>query len=72
MSLHPIIEPAGTLATGWKLVPHEPAPNADLRHPDEIPSDDVESGDRTIAPDLGDHLVTVPATRSKWEMGEVG
>jgi len=37
MSLHSIIEPAGTLMTGWKLVPKRDCHAADVRNEDDIP-----------------------------------
>jgi len=37
MSLHSIIEPAGTLMTGWKLVPKRDCHAADVRNDDDIP-----------------------------------
>ncbi|HET9628296.1 MAG TPA: hypothetical protein VFP14_02325 [Novosphingobium sp.] len=37
MSLHSIIEPAGTLMTGWKLVPKRDCHSADVRNEDDIP-----------------------------------
>jgi hypothetical protein len=37
MSLHTIIEPAGTLMTGWKLVPQPECRAADVRNDDDIP-----------------------------------
>jgi len=39
MSLHSIIEPAGTLVTGWKLVPKRDCHAADVRNEDDIPLD---------------------------------
>lgn len=39
MSLHLIIEPAGTLLTGWKLVTRQDCHAADLRNDDDIPLD---------------------------------
>lgn len=39
MSLHTIIEPAGTLLTGWKLVTQRNCHEADIRNDDDIPLD---------------------------------
>ena len=62
MSLHSIIEPAGTLSTGWKLVPRDPH-KADIRNRDEAAPPPGDEGDRTPPP---------ADPRSRWEVGEVG
>ena len=68
MSLHSIIEPAGTLLTGWTLVPHDEKKTADVRNKDECPTCETDEGDRTP---VGDDDVAPVETRSKWERGEV-
>jgi len=71
MSLHSIIEPAGTLVTGWKLVPKPDCNAADLRNEDDIPLE-VAS-----APAPAENAARIVPT-SKWEersereLGEVG
>ena len=60
MGLHSIIEPAGTLQTGWKLTDKDPA-KADIRNKDEVEP----------APEPGPAKRSAK-TRSKWELGEVG
>lgn len=63
MSLHCIIEPAGTLLTGWGLIPEHDAPiPADPRNRDEARPPNPREGDRTPPP-------VVP---SKWELRKVG
>lgn len=56
MGLHSIIEPAGTLMTGWELVP-DCSDLIDIRNKDRGPVPDSADGDRTPAIE--------PA--SKWE-----
>lgn len=63
MSLHSIIEPAGTLLTGWKLVPRTGKEAADIRNDDECTACPADEGDRTPQPP--------EETRSRWEVGEV-
>jgi len=59
MSLHSIIEPAGTLQTGWKLVPKD-GKTADIRNPDKAEENPpVPDADSRSDP------------RSAWEMPEV-
>ncbi|MBC2668687.1 hypothetical protein ACFOON_15540 [Novosphingobium piscinae] len=61
MSLHDIVEPAGTPLTGWGLVPLDTVVSrADLR--DRAPPADPAAADRT----------PVAVTTSKWELREVG
>ena len=62
MSLHSLVEPAGTLATGWKLVPRDKR-KADIRNNDEASPPDEGEGDRTPH---------APDPRSRWEVGEIG
>ena len=62
MSLHCIVEPAGTLMTGWELVPEDDHGRADPRNTDHARPADPREGDRT----------PVPLTRSKWELRKVG
>jgi len=62
MSLHSIVEPAGTLSTGWKLVPRDPQ-KADIRNRDDAAPAPEGEGDRTPS---------APDPRSRWEVGEVG
>lgn len=68
MGLHSIIEPAGTLLTGWGLVPDADCTKADVRNKGEgARPAPAEDGDRT----------PVAAPQSKWEstereLGEVG
>jgi len=63
MSLHSIIEPAGTLSTGWKLVPRDPL-KADIRNRDEATP--------PVAEDEGDRTPPPADPRSRWEMDEIG
>ena len=71
MSLHSIIEPAGTLVTGWKLVPKPANQAADVRNDDDCPVPECDEGDRTpVAAE--DVKPTQPDPRSRWEMGECG
>jgi hypothetical protein len=74
MSLLSIIEPAGTLATGWSLLPKEPGAPIDLRNPSPVPVDvdplKVDDADLVSEQPRG-------TTRSRWErsdgqLGEVG
>jgi hypothetical protein len=69
MSLHSIIEPAGTLMTGWKLVPKRDCHAADTRNEDDIPLE-VAS-----APAPAENEAPVEPA-SKWEsernLGKVG
>jgi hypothetical protein len=67
MSLLSIIEPAGTLATGWSLLPKEPGAPIDLRDPSPVPVD-VDPL-KVYAADLVPELPRT-ATRSKWELSE--
>lgn len=57
MGLHSIIEPAGTLMTGWELVPDCTKELTDVRNQDRAPAPDPAGGDRSPAVE--------PA--SKWE-----
>ncbi|WP_298195820.1 hypothetical protein [Novosphingobium sp.] len=75
MGILSIIEPAGTLLTGWELIPtaenvapRVPAP-ADRPHRDAGPDAETEPGkdDRSPPP-----LTASRPTRSKWELREVG
>ncbi len=68
MSLHPLVEPAGTLLTGWKLVPRDPA-RADIRNKDEAETPNPAEADRTGSPP---DTAGPAGPRSKWEVGEVG
>ena len=63
MSLHSIIEPAGTLMTGWKLVPKRDCHAADTRNDDDIPLDVACAG----AP--AENAGAVEPV-SKWEAGD--
>ena len=73
MGIHSIIEPAGTLLTGWELVPARdvtepgsPTP-ADQRNHDRGSAPDPRAGDRTPT------IVRAPQlTTSKWELREIG
>lgn len=63
MGIHCIIEPAGTLAMGWGLVPdRDQAGAADRRNSDPGQAIDPSQGDRTPP----------PVTASKWELRKVG
>ncbi|MFC3174510.1 hypothetical protein ACFOD9_09615 [Novosphingobium bradum] len=64
MSLHSIIEPAGTLLTGWKLVPARDCHAADSRNDDDIPLDLA----RAPAPAENAPRV-VPASRWEADLG---
>ncbi|MBC2665011.1 hypothetical protein H7F51_05745 [Novosphingobium flavum] len=55
MSLHSLIEPAGTLLTGWKLVPGDKRKSADIRNKDE-PSAVPDEGDRPSPPHHHDNI----------------
>lgn len=61
MSLHSIIEPAGTLSVGWGLVPDHDVGKADLRNKDKAEKPDPTEGDRTPP----------SVTASKWELAKV-
>jgi len=63
MSLHSIIEPAGTLVTGWKLVPKRDCHAADVRNEDDIPLDVA------CAPAPAENAPEVDPA-SKWERTE--
>ena len=69
MSLHPISEPAGTLMTGWKLVPKKEPHAADIHVEDEV-EDDLVPGEDGLhrEPEVN------PASRreSERELGKVG
>ena len=72
MSLHSIIEPAGTLLTGWKLVPKPNCHAADTRNEDDIPLEVA------CAPAPAENAPQIDPA-SKWEereserqLGEVG
>ena len=72
MSLHSIIEPAGTLLTGWKLVPRQDCHAADLRNDDDIPLEVA-----CAAAPAENAPAIEPASRwesaqSERELGEVG
>lgn len=75
MGILSINEPAGTLLTGWELIPtaedmdpRVPAP-ADRQHCDTGPEVDTKPGeDDPSAP----RLTASRSTRSKWELREVG
>jgi len=82
MSLHSIIEPAGTLVTGWKLVPKRDCHAADVRNEDDIPLDvacapaPAENAPPETAPTENAPAIE-PASRwerpdSERELGEVG
>jgi hypothetical protein len=67
MSLHLITEPAGTLMTGWKLVPKKEPHAADIHCEEEsdlVPEEDARTGKPHVDP------------ASRWEserkLGEVG
>ncbi|HEY6870775.1 MAG TPA: hypothetical protein VI199_13560, partial [Novosphingobium sp.] len=66
MGLHTIIEPAGTLMTGWELVPEHDRKLTDVRNKDHARAPDPAEGDRSppVEP------------QSKWERarsdGELG
>ena len=63
MSLHSIVEPAGTLVHGWKLVPTRDPHAADLRNEDDIPLETAS------APAPPENLPAInPASR--WEAGK--
>ena len=67
MSLHSMIEPAGTLLTGWKLVTEPTKAAADVRNEDDPPPGNVDEGDRTPPP-----APPGPAERSRREVGKAG
>lgn len=71
MSLHSIIEPAGTLLPGWKLVPRDAKSAADIRNEDDQPlARPVDEGDRCLPPPP--HAETEDADpRSRWEGGKI-
>jgi len=70
MSLHAIIEPAGALVTGWKLVPKDAKSAADIRNEDECPVCLTDEGDRSLP--TPPHAEPAQPPRSRWEVGEVG
>ena len=60
MGLHSIVEPAGTLQTGWKLTDKDPD-NVDIRNKDAaepVPEPDPETHSKWES--------------SEWKLGEVG
>lgn len=60
MGLHSIIGPAGTLMTGWALVPAQRRALTDRRDKDRAGEPAPAPEDRTLP----------PVTRSKWECPE--
>jgi hypothetical protein len=75
MGILSINEPAGTLLTGWELIPtaedmdpRVPAP-ADRQHRDTGPDADTEPGEDDRSPPP---LTASRSRRSKWELREVG
>lgn len=70
MGLHSIIEPAGTLMTGWELVP-DCADLIDVRNKDRAPAPDPTEGDRSPPVEPQSKWERVPDD-SAGELGKVG